>query len=43
MFAECLKQNGYLEYQEDGKNYDIKDETIDYKTGKTFAEFKKKN
>jgi hypothetical protein len=41
MFAECLRQNGYLEYQEDGKNYDIKDETIDYKTGKTFAEFKR--
>jgi hypothetical protein len=41
MFAECLRQNGYLEYQEDTKNYDIKDETIDYKTGKTFAEYKK--
>jgi hypothetical protein len=41
MFAECLRQNGYLEYQEDPKNYDIKDETIDYKTGKTYAEFKK--
>ena len=41
MFAECLKQNGYLEYQENSNNYDIKDETIDYKTGKTYAEFKK--
>ena len=41
MFAECLRQNGYLDYQEDNKNYDIKDETLDYKTGKTYAEFKK--
>ena len=41
LFAECLRQNGYLEYQENKKNYDIKDNTIDYKTGKTYAEFKK--
>jgi hypothetical protein len=34
--------NGYLEYQEDFKNYDIKDETIDYKTGLKFIDFKKK-
>ena len=34
LFAECLRQNGYLDYQENKKNYDIKDETIDYKTGK---------
>jgi hypothetical protein len=42
LFAEALLQNGYLEYQEDSRNYDIKDETIDYKTGFTFSEFKKK-
>ena len=41
MFAECLKKNGYLEYQEDHNNYNINDDTIDYKTGKTYAEFKK--
>ena len=42
LFAEALLQNGYLEYQEDSRNYDIKDETIDYKTGFTYSEFKKK-
>ena len=42
LFAESLLQNGYLEYQEDPRNYDIKDETIDYKTGITYSEFKKK-
>jgi DNA polymerase III delta prime subunit len=42
IFAEVLLMNGYLEYQEDFKNYDIKDDTIDYKTGLTFIEFKKK-
>ncbi len=41
LFAETLLQNGYLEYQDDSRNYDIKDETIDYKTGITYAEFKK--
>jgi hypothetical protein len=41
LFAETLRQNGYLEYQEDTRNYDIKDDTLDYKTGKTYAEFKK--
>jgi len=41
MFSESLKQNGYLEYQEDSRNYDIKDDTIDYKTGKTYSQFKK--
>jgi hypothetical protein len=40
LFAEALIVNGYLEYLEDG-NYDIKDETLDYKTGLTFKEFKK--
>ena len=42
LFAETLLQNGYLEYQDDTRNYDIKDETIDYKTGLTYSEFKKK-
>lgn len=41
LFAESLRQNGYLDYQEDSRNYDIKDDTLDYKTGKTYAEFKK--
>ena len=41
LFAEALLVNGYLEYMEDG-NYDIRDETIDYKTGITYLEFKKK-
>jgi len=41
LFAETLIQNGYLEYNEDPRNYDIKDETIDYKTGFTLSEFKK--
>ena len=41
LFAEALRQNGYLDYQEDNKNYDIKDDTIDYKTGKTYYQFKK--
>jgi hypothetical protein len=41
LFAETLLQNGYLEYQEDPTNYDIKDETTDYKTGLTYLEFKK--
>lgn len=42
LFAETLVQNGYLEYQDEITNYDIKDETIDYKTGLTYLEFKKK-
>ncbi len=42
LFAETLIQNGYLEYQEESANYDIKDETIDYKTGLTYLEFKKR-
>ena len=40
LFAETLIQNGYLEYREDN-NYDIKDNTIDYKTGLTSLEYKK--
>ena len=43
LFADCLKENGYLEYQEEESNYDIKDNTIDYKTGKTFKELQKEN
>ncbi len=42
LFAESLIQNGYLEYQDDSSNYDIKDDTIDYKTGLTYLEFKKR-
>jgi len=43
LLAEALIRNGYLEYQEDYKNYDIKDDTIDYKTGLSRSEYKKKN
>jgi hypothetical protein len=41
IFAEALKENGYLEYMENPNDYDIKDNTIDYKTGKTFEVIKK--
>jgi DNA polymerase III delta prime subunit len=43
IFAEALIVNGYLEYQEDLRNYDIKDNTIDYLTGEPFYKFKKEN
>ena len=36
IFADALKENGYLEYQENPNDYDIKDNTIDYFTGKTY-------
>ena len=42
LFAETLLANGYLEYMENQSDYDIRDETIDYKTGLTYVEFKKK-
>ena len=42
IFAEILLMNGFLEYQEDYRNYNIKDDTIDYKTGLTLVDFKKK-
>jgi hypothetical protein len=41
LFAETLKQNGYLEYMDDYKSYDIKEDTIHYRTCQTFAEYKK--
>ncbi len=41
LFAEVLLQNGYLEYRDNG-NYDIKEDTIDYKTGIKYIDFKKK-
>ena len=43
IFAEALLQNGYLEYKENSNDYDIKDTTIDYLTGKTFSQMKKEN
>ena len=43
LLAEALIQNGYLEYQDNFKNYDIKDDTIDYKTGLTRIEYKEKH
>lgn len=36
LFALCLKKNGFLEYQENG-NYDLKENTVDYKTGKPYS------
>jgi len=42
IFSEVLIMNGYLEYQENSKNYDVKDDTIDYKTGLKFSDYKKK-
>lgn len=42
VFAECLRQNGYLEYKENPNNYQIEDTTIDAITGLTFNVFSKK-
>ena len=42
LFAETLIQNGYLEYNDNYYNYDIKENTIDYKTGLTYLNYKKK-
>jgi len=42
LFAETLIQNGYLEYEENNSNYNIIDNTIDYKTGLTFYNFTQK-
>jgi len=41
VMQEILLQNGYLEFRED-QNYTITENTVDYKTGITFGEFKKK-
>jgi superfamily II DNA or RNA helicase len=41
LFAETMIQNGYLEYNQNFNDYDIKESTIDYRTGLTFVEFKK--
>lgn len=41
IFAEALTMNGYLEYQENYRNYDIKDDTVDYLTGKPYYIYKK--
>ena len=43
LLAEALIQNGYLEYDENYTNYDIKDNTLDYKTGLSYLEIKNKN
>ena len=40
MMEQILLENGYLEF-DDQMKYDIKDDTIDYYTGKTYTEFKK--
>ena len=41
LFAETLIQNGYLEYRMEN-DYDLKDDTRDYKTGLPLYKFKKK-
>jgi DNA polymerase III delta prime subunit len=43
LFAEALKVNGYLEYNEDKSRYNISDNTLDSRTGLTYVEFKKTN
>lgn len=40
LFQEVLLQNGYLEYQENSTNYQIKSNTVCYFCGKTYAEHK---
>ena len=42
VFQEILLQNGYLEFRED-QNYNITENTLDYKTGIPFNEFKNKD
>tara|TARA_B100001093_G_scaffold257452_1_gene246224 strand:+ start:89 stop:3472 length:3384 start_codon:yes stop_codon:yes gene_type:complete len=41
IFADALKENGYLEYEENPNDYEIKENTIDYKTGKPYEDFVK--
>ena len=43
LFAEVLKVNGYLEYNENNSYYNISDNTIDYKTGLKYIHFVKKH
>jgi len=40
LFAEVLKENGYLEYESNG-SYNINENTIDSVTGKIFQQYKK--
>jgi hypothetical protein len=42
LFADTLIENGYLEYNNDPKKYEIKDNTIDYLSGLTYAQYKKR-
>ncbi|ARF09230.1 SNF2-like helicase [Catovirus CTV1] len=41
LFQEILIQNGYLEFQENAVNYQIKSNTVCYFCGKTYADHKK--
>ena len=41
LFAEALKVNGYLEYNENSSQYNIESHTIDSRTGKTYEVFRK--
>lgn len=43
VFAECMKQNGYLEFKENPSEYIIEDNTKDATTGLPLVEFKKKH
>ena len=42
LFAEVLRINGFLEFKENKNEYIINDNTIDYRTGKTYMFFKNK-
>jgi superfamily II DNA or RNA helicase len=41
LFAESLIINGYLEYKMNPSDYNITDNTLDSRTGKSFGQFKK--
>lgn len=41
LFAEALRVNGYLEYSSNSSDYNITENTLDARTGKTFGQFKK--
>ena len=43
LFAEALKENGYLEFKENKNEYIINNNTIDSRTGNTYSYFKKNN
>ena len=42
LFSEILLMNGYLEFEEEMKNYKIKNDTLDYKYGMKYKDYIKK-